>query len=376
MNNLSNLNPRLNLNINDFFMLAEWAPHRATWLAWPYDEITFPERVAKVEKIFATIIYYLHQVELVELLVLDQEMQRRATSVLKEQHVAVEKIRFHIVDYADVWMRDYGPTFLARKDDGGGQRCAEATAAAWTKWQYNAYGAKFPDLLRDNYVPYQIQDDISLPFFEAGFIMEGGAIDVNGKGTVLTTCECLLNENRNRHMSKEQIEEGLKKYLGASNIIWLDKGIINDHTDGHVDEVARFVDERTIVCAYAGDNAEGMNGVVDSSNNAVTDDPNFALLDDNWRTLLAARDQDGRPFNLIKLPLPQMNYADGEMAPVSYTNFYIANEVVLVPQFQHVNDAVALQILQKLFPARRAIGIDCTDLIYGGGAIHCITQQQ
>lgn len=364
-----------------FFMPAEWQKHRATWLAWPRDEVTFPKRVAKVEQVFATMIYHLHQAENIELLVLHEDMQRHATEMLRQQRVDVSKVRMHITDYADVWIRDYGPTFLLQQRNSNASACAISappsvsllscsSPCAWIKWQYNAYGAKFPDLLKDDQVPHQIRAHLdrlshceqSVVEFESGFIMEGGAIDVNGAGTVITTAECLLNPNRhnNQHMDNEQIETRLKAYLGVQKIIWLDKGLLNDHTDGHVDEVARFVAENVIVCAYA----------------EADDDPNFAVLAENWRVLKQARDQKGRQFDVVKLPLPSMCYDTGEVAPVSYTNFYIANSVVLVPQFQHANDATALSILQRLFPTRQAIGIDCTDLIYGGGAIHCVTQQQ
>lgn len=337
-------------------MPAEWEHHTATWLAWPYDEITFPERIARVEKVFAEIIYHLHHNERVELLVLNDEMQRHAEQILAERGCITNnrsKINFHIVDYADVWLRDYGPTFLCGHN-------SETNNRAWVKWQYNAYGAKFPDLLKDNDVPHQLKDYLAQPIFAANLLMEGGAIDVNGEGTVITTAECLLNPNRNRHMSKEEIENKLKNYLGANKIIWLEKGLVNDHTDGHIDEIARFVDKNTLVCAYTDD----------------TNDPNFSILGNNWHTLSQATDHNGRPFNLIKLPLPQLNYDDGEPAPVSYTNFYVANNLVITPQFNHANDKIALQILEKIFPGRRVIGVDCTDLIYGGGAIHCITQQQ
>lgn len=338
-----------------FYMPAEWHEHQATWMAWPYDPITFPQRVKIVEKVFAKIIYYLHLNENIELLVLNKEMQNQAEKILRLNHVNINKITFHQVDYADVWTRDYAPTFLINLNNKDTSK-----ETAWIKWQYNAYGNKFAELLKDNEVPYQIKDYLHQTMFESDIIMEGGAIDVNGKGSLITTEECLLNENRNYDLNKQQIENKLKSYLGVNNIIWLKRGIIGDHTDGHVDEVARFVNENTIVYAYE-----------ENKNN-----PNFEILENNFQTLKNATDQDGKPFNLVKLPMPQMNYDDGETAPVSYANFYIANKSVLVPQFSHKNDKIATDILQKLFPDREVIGIDCKDIIYGGGTIHCITQQQ
>lgn len=334
-----------------FYMPAEWHEHHATWIAWPHDPITFPQRVQTVEKVFATIIYYLHLNENVELLVLNEEMQNQAEKILRLNYVDINKTTFHQVNYADVWTRDYAPTFLINRSN---------KEKAWVKWKYNAYGNKFAELLKDNEASYQIENYLNQTMFESGIIMEGGAVDVNGKGSLITTEECLLNKNRNPNLSKQQIENKLKNYLGVNNIIWLKQGIIGDHTDGHVDEIARFVNENTIICAYE----ENKN------------DPNFEILKNNFQTLQNATDQNGKPFELVKLPMPQMNYDDDERAPVSYANFYIANKSVLVPQFSHKNDQVAIDILQELFMDREIIGIDCKNIIYGGGAIHCITQQQ
>jgi agmatine deiminase len=326
-----------------FFLPAEWEQHKATWLAWPYDTTSFPDRVAKVEQVYASIIYYLHKTERIELLILDKAMQNRTLSLLKQYHIDLNKVIFHIIDYADVWTRDYGPIFLINKEH----------KSAWTKWQYNAYGKKFPELLKDDKVAYQLQDYINLPNFQIDMVLEGGAIETNGQGLLLTTEQCLLNPNRN-NLIKSEIEQNFRQYLGIKEIIWLKQGVINDHTDGHIDQIARFVNQDTVAVAYEDDKK----------------DPNFAILDANYRIL------QNYHFNLIKLPMPKMHYEDGSRAPVSYTNFYIANELVLVPQFKDQQGKVALDIIQSLFPERKAIGIDCTDLIYGGGAVHCITREQ
>jgi len=333
-----------------FVMPAEWETHQATWLTWPYDINSFPDRIAKVEQVFAKIIYHLHQHEFIELLLCNKKIKQRALILLKQYHIDFTKINLHIVDYTDVWIRDYGPIFLIKNNN----------KLAWVKWQYNAYGKKFPELLKDNNVTYQLNNYIQKNRFEPDMILEGGSIEVNGQGTLITTEECLLNSNRNYHFSKEQTENYLKDYLGVTKIIWLEKGIVNDHTDGHVDEIARFVNHNTIAVAY--------------ENNK--NDPNFEILNNNLHILQNTSNLDGNPFNLVKLPMPNMTYDNGEKAPVSYTNFYIANGLVLVPQFNHKYDKLAIDIIQTLFPERKIIGIDCTDLIYGGGALHCITQQQ
>lgn len=330
-------------------MPAEWEQHKATWLAWPYDEITFPDRVEKVEQLYALIISHLSSNEIVNLLVLDKAMQTRVKALLAPYEIKLDNIIFHLINYADVWMRDYWPTAVINNNK-----------FAWIKWRYNAYGNKFPDLLPDDRAFEQIKLSVDMQNVVADIYMEGGAIETNGAGILLTTEECLLNPNRNPQLDKKTTEEYLKKYLGVNKIIWLKKGLLNDHTDGHIDEIARFVNPNTIVCAYANDRR----------------DPNFEILDENFRILQAASDHNGNLFNLVKLPMPKISYDDGEQAPASYANFYIANKVVLMPTFAHENDVVALQIIQKLFPERKVIGIDCTDLIYGGGTIHCITQQE
>lgn len=339
------------MTLDQFYMPAEWQTHRSTWLAWPYDPLTFPQRVEKVEQVFAHIIFYLHQTESVDLIILNESMQKRAEGILRGHQIDLNKITFHLVDYADVWIRDWGPSFLIGK---------RSRSYACTKWKYNAYGNKFPDLLKDDRTFYYLQKSLDQPLFEAGIVMEGGSFDVNGVGTILTTEQCLLNSNRNEHLSQARIEEILQKFTGASKVIWLKLGIFNDHTDGHIDDIARFVDPHTIVIAQEEDK----------------NDPNYETLEENLHILQDAVDQSGKPFRLIQIPMPKMFYDTQEQAPVSYANFYIANRLVLVPQFHHKYDEMAKQILQSHFPHHRVEGIDCRDLIYGGGTIHCITQQQ
>jgi agmatine deiminase len=331
-------------------MPAEWEPHSAVWLAWPYDEITFPDRVEKAEAAFVKMLSAVHASEPAELLVLDEEMKERAQGMLSAADIDMTKINFHVTDYADVWLRDTGPIFVK---NGSGNTVI-------TKWIFNAWGNKFPELLKDAAIPEKIGGWKKLPVEEAGIIVEGGAIDVNGMGVCLTTEECLLNKNRNPGKTRADIEKHLGDYLGVRKTIWLGKGLVNDHTDGHIDEIARFVATDRIVCAF-----EDYPG-----------DENYTALQSNYKTLTEASDADGRPFEVIRLPMPHVRYDDGSKAPVSYTNFYIGNEVVLAPVFNDENDREALEILRGCFPGREVVGIDCSDIIYGGGAIHCMTQQE
>lgn len=332
-------------------MPAEWEKHQSLWLAWPHDEITFPNRVLKVQAAYIDIIKALHQTEVVNLLVLEGGMQDTVTTFLAQEGIDLDRIVFHTADYADAWIRDYGPMFVHNADNG---------QKAWIKWQYNAYSNKFPDLLKDTKVFYSLKNTVESPMIDIPMVLEGGSIEVNGRGTLITTEQCLLNSNRNPKLSKAEIENHLMTYVGASNIIWLKEGIVNDHTDGHIDDFVKFVNTTTIMCAYE-DNPS---------------DPNFLILDAAYKTLVDAVDQNGNQFTVVKLPMPHFNYDDGSKAPASYANFYIGNGVVLVPTYKDANDALALKIISDFFPERKVIGIDSTDLIYGGGSIHCITQQE
>lgn len=330
-----------------FRMPAEWVPHRAIWLAWPHDTTTFPD-IPAAEKTFVEIIFAIHGSEQVELLVLDQRMQKHVAELLKAKQVDLNKVTFHQRDYADVWFRDYGPSFLIKEGE-----------LAMTNWDYNAYG-KFPDLLKDDLIPDWMNTFLKLPNFKPGIVMEGGSFEVNGQGTVITTEQCLLNKNRNPKLTKLEIESYLKDYLGAEQVIWLKNGIENDHTDGHSDDLVRFVRANTILCAQEENPAK----------------VNHAILKENWEILESARDLDGKPFKLVSIPMPEQYDKDGQSLAVSYANFYIGNKVVLMPTFAHKHDQEAQGILQSLFPERKVIGIDCRDLIYGGGTIHCVSQQE
>ncbi len=333
-------------------MPAEWEKHSAVWLAWPHDEVTFPGgKLKRVEKTYIEILKNISQFEDVELLVLDNKTKTRIEKMLTKAEVKLSKISFHITDYADVWIRDFGPTFIINKQDH---------ELAWIKWHYNAYGNKFPELLKDNEVFFNLRRDVDKRMFEPGVIMEGGAIETNGQGVLITTEQCLLNKNRNPQLNKNETEKYLNKFVSAKKVIWLKQGLMGDHTDGHIDELARFVSPNKIVCAYEENTA----------------DENYKALEENFQTLAKVTNLEDKPFEIVKLPMPHMKYKDGTTAPVSYCNFYIGNGIVLAATFKDPSDAKALEILQSCFPDHKIVGIDCSDIIYGGGAIHCITQQQ
>jgi agmatine deiminase len=337
------------------FMPAEWRRHTASWLTWPKDPLTWPDRVPQVEEIYLEMMAALAPNETVNLLVDDQATEEAVRQRCKFE--GRENIRFHHLETVDSWIRDYGPNFLinARGD------------LAYNHWVFNAWGNKYEDLKRDSSVPARLEPILHAPRFEPGIVMEGGAIEVNGAGCVLTTEQCLLNPNRNPQLSRVEIEQYLKDYLGVSKVLWLKEGIAGDDTDGHIDDIARFVSVNRIVCAVEDDPA----------------DQNFELLHENLNRLQEMTDPEGTRFEVIKLPMPgfvagtqETGERNLERLPASYANFYIANGVVLVPIFGSANDKRALETIQNLFPDRRAVGINCEPLVWGMGTIHCVTQQQ
>ena len=361
-------------------MPAEWEPHRSTWLAWPKNKETWPGKLLKeVESIYLQMITALLPYEKVNLLVDDQKTVKRILGALGKKRMPTQNIFFHEVKSADVWIRDYGPIFLKKMESVSGRQrsgkhkkttdsCLPSTGysrnnIAYTKWIFNAWGGKYPDLARDNGVVAKIGSLRKIKRFNPGIIFEGGSLDVNGCGTGLTTEQCLLNHNRNAGFSKETLEKYLKKFLGVAKIIWLKEGIDGDDTDGHVDDLARFVGPRTVLTAVENDPS----------------DNNYAILKKNLDILKSASDQDGRRLRVVELPMPGRvvgGKGGSNRLPASYANFYIANKTVLVPLYGHRNDKLALKILQGVFSGRKAVGLDCTALVHGLGAIHCVTQQE
>lgn len=336
-----------------YHMPAEWHPHTATWLSWPKDPLTWPDRVPQVEEIFLLMMKALAPHEVVNVLVNDAATEAAVRG--RCNFSGAENIRFNQIPTVDSWIRDYGPNFLV------GQ------GLAYNDWRFNAWGNKYEELKQDDTIPARLESSLGVPRFEPGIVMEGGAIDVNGAGVVMTTEQCLLNPNRNPHLNRAEIEWYLKSYLGVEKVLWLGEGIVGDDTDGHIDDIARFVSPTTIVCAVEED----------------PEDANYELLQDNLERLRRATDVNGKSFEIVTLPMPGVVSASNDTSereldrlPASYANFYIANQVVLVPVFGHANDARAVEIIQGLFPNRQAIGINCEPLVWGMGTIHCVTQQQ
>jgi agmatine deiminase len=348
------MNDRFTPSELGYRMPAEWEPHAGTWLTWPRPEgISFPDKYDTVPDVYAEFIRHLVEVEDVNINVWNAEKEAWVRDLLRDRRVPMERVFFHHFPAYEPWCRDHGPVFVVR--DRGGRR-----ERAVVDWGYNAWGDKYPPYDLDDAIPRHVASLRGLPLYSPGIVMEGGSIEGNGAGTLLTTEACLLNKNRNPDLSKSQIEAHLKAQLGVTNILWLGDGIVGDDTDGHVDDLTRFTDASTVVTVVEEDPT----------------DENHALLQDNLERLKSMKDQDGRPLRIIELPMPGVVEYDGHRLPASYANFYIANESVLVPTYRHPNDARALEILRPLFPDRRVIGIDSTELIWGLGSFHCISQQE
>ena len=336
-----------------FRMPAEWEPHAATWLAWPHNRDTWPDLGAVISAVYVQMIAALHQDERVHICVNDSETAAYVRHTLDTAGVDLTRIGIYEIPTNDAWTRDHGPIFLTR-------RHGQIIELGLTNWTFNAWGAKYPPWDLDDRVPERIARCLNLIPFTPHMVLEGGSIDVNGRGMLLTTESCLLNPNRNPTLTRSDIERRLKAFLGVYHIGWLGEGIVGDDTDGHVDDIARFVNPTTVVCA-------------------VEDDPtdmNYKPLQDNLRRLRSMRDRDGQPLRVVPLPMPGPIEDEAERLPASYVNFYIANRTVLVPTYNQPQDHTALSILQEMFPGRRIRGIPCRELVGGLGALHCVTMQQ
>ena len=333
-------------------MPAEWEPHAATWLSWPRrDGISFPGSFNAILPTLAKMVDALADSEPVHINVCGPEHEREVREVLSRNRARSQHVRFFHIRTNEPWCRDHGPIFLTRAGD---------PKPAIVDWDYNAWGWKYPPFDFDDVVPTEIGKALKLEVFHPGIVLEGGSIDVNGTGSLLTTSSCLLNPNRNPDLTKANIERTLRDYLGVTNILWLGDGIEGDDTDGHVDDLTRFVSQKSVVTC-----------VEDQG-----DDPNYEPLQENLAKLREMDAEDGTPLEVHVLPMPGKIVRDGQRLPASYANFYIANKVVLLPTFGDSADGWALSVLQTVFPTRKVIGIDCRELIWGLGAFHCLTQQQ
>lgn len=325
-------------------MPAEWEPHEATWLAWPHEESDWPGKFAPIPWVYAEIVGKLAKVERVRILVQDADHAAGVREMLAKAHANLAAVDFYFYKTNRSWTRDFCPIFVTGPD------------VAVTDWIFNGW-AKYDNWLDDNAVPMFVSRALAMKNFEPGMVLEGGSIDVNGKGKLLTTEECLLSEVqcRNPGWTRQQIETTLYDYLGIDEVIWLRNGIAGDDTHGHVDDLARFVNENTVVTVVETDK---------SDYNYEPTHENLALL------------RDRKDLRVVTLPMPSPIYFDGQRLPASYANFYIANKLVLVPTFQDKNDRIALNTLAEIFPGREVIGIACMDLVLGLGTLHCMTQQQ
>ena len=333
-----------------YHMPAEWEAHSAVWMTWPGNELTFP-LLSEVEASYQKMISELNRSEDLHLLVADEQEKNKVFERLQENGVDLSRVKFHLIKCSDVWIRDYGPTFLVN-------RAIKKVSAV--KWEFNAWGGKYEDLVIDGSVADNIVSEIGIESFSPGIIMEGGSIDVNGRGSLLTTRSCLLNPNRNPALNQWDIEDNIRDYFGVSHIIWLNSGIAGDDTDGHIDDIARFVNPSTVLCAFEED----------------TRDENYQILKENYQILCNAKDQDGNLLNIITLPMPGEISDEEYRYPASYLNFYIGNKVVLVPVFGDPKDDIAIRKLKEVFSGREVIGIDARSMVLGFGTIHCATQQQ
>lgn len=331
---------------------AEFAKHSATWLSWPHKEASWPGKIESIYPVYAQFIKLVAEGEYVNVNVVDEAMKAKAIMHLKQQGSDLKNINFFIHPTNDAWCRDHGPAFLINPN--------AAQKKIIVDWGYNAWGDKYPPYDLDDNIPTLIAKHYNIPVIYPGIVMEGGSVDFNGKGTVLTTTSCLLNPNRNPHLNQKKIEEYLHNYYGAANILWLGDGIVGDDTDGHIDDITRFVNHNTVVT------------VVEHNKQ----DENYELLQENLKSLKTMRLEDGKQLNIVELPMPGAIVFEDMRLPASYANFYISNNYVVVPTFRDKNDDKALAILENCFPDRKVIGLDSWDIIWGLGSFHCLSQQE
>jgi agmatine deiminase len=335
-----------------FYFPAEFAPHKATWLSWPHKEASWPEKIDSIFPSYMAFIKNLTKYEEVNINVCDKQMEDRARGMLLGFGVDLSKVHFYLHPTNDAWCRDHGPAFLLNKLD--------PSKKAIVDWDYNAWGNKYPPFDLDDVVPTLIAEKLGLQVFNPGIVMEGGSVDFNGAGTVITSTACLLNENRNPHLNKDEIEQYLMDFYGQDQVLWVDEGIVGDDTDGHIDDTVRFINDDTVVT------------VVEERKS----DDNYEILQHNLKQLKEMRLLNGKQLNIIEIPMPGDVIWEDQRLPASYANFYISNGSVVVPTYRSSNDDKAIQLLEGCFPGREVVGIDSTDIIWGLGSFHCLSQQE
>lgn len=331
---------------------AEFEPHLATWLSWPHKEASWPGKLDSIFSAYSQFVKYISLSEKVRINVANDAMKLFASRHLESAGVDMQQVTFYNHPTNDAWCRDHGPAFLVNPQAENKKVIVD--------WNYNAWGGKYPPFDMDDVIPTLIGEHFNIPVYHPGIVMEGGSVEFNGKGTLLTSTCCLLNENRNPHLNQAQIEQYLCDYYGVAQILWVNDGIVGDDTDGHIDDTIRFVNEDTVLT------------VVETNQQ----DDNYSLLQTNLKQLKEMRLLNGKQLNIIELPMPDAVVFDNQRLPASYANFYISNQHVIVPTYRCAKDDVALQIIQSCFSTREVVGIDSTDIIWGLGSFHCLSQQE
>lgn len=335
-----------------YYFPPEWAAHEATWLSWPHKEESWPGKISSIYPVYSQFIKILSESEQVRINVADEAMKNFALQYIQKAGADLSKIQFFYHPTNDAWCRDHGPAFLINPQAHQKKIVID--------WGFNAWGGKYPPFDLDDVIPTLIAKEFNLPVYHPGIIMEGGSVEFNGKGTVLTSTCCLLNENRNPHLSQNQVEQFLFDFYGMEQVLWVDEGIVGDDTDGHIDDTIRFVNEDTVL------------SVVEENKQ----DENYGLLQDNLKALSRMRLLNGKQLNIIELPMPDPVIYEGVRLPASYANFYISNAHVIVPIYRCGQDDRALNIIADCFKDRKVIGLDSTDIIWGLGSFHCLSQQE
>lgn len=335
-----------------FTFPAEWHQHRATWLTFPHNDASWQgDRLSKMYPQYLAFIKAISQGENVGIIANDQNLKQFIIGELEKIQVDLSKIEFIVKPTNDAWCRDHGPAFLINP---------ETKEKMIVDWGHNAWGGKYPPYDDDNRTPQAIAKYLDLPFVTPGIIMEGGSVEFNGAGSLLTSKSCLLNQNRNSHLNQGQIEEFLSDYYGIDQVLWVEAGIAGDDTDGHIDDTTRFINEDTVIAAVEND----------------PNDENYDILQTNLKMMKEMRLLNGKQLNVIEIPMPKAVIIDDFRTPGSYVNFLMCNAGVIVPVFNNSNDQIAIDILEKAMPARKIIPLEATEIIWGQGSFHCLSQQE